>query len=64
MAVSDSDEAVEPGERLDVPKPQMPSVSDIFVPNPWKLWSWLTVVLTNVALNTELECCLNHQPDL
>lgn len=51
MAVSESDEGVEPGEGLDVPKPQMPSVSDIFIPSPWKLWSWFTVVLMNVALN-------------
>lgn len=51
MAVNDSDEGVEPGEDLDVPKPQMPSVSASFLPNPWKLWSWFTVVLTNVALD-------------
>lgn len=51
MAVSESDEGVEPGEGLDVPKPQMPSVSDIFAPSSWKLWSWFTVVLVNVALS-------------
>lgn len=38
--------------RRGLGRPQTPSVSDIFIPSPWKLWSCFIVVLTNEALNT------------
>lgn len=50
IAASGPDDGVEPGKDLGVPKAQMPSVRDISVPNRCKLWSWFSVVLTNVAL--------------
>lgn len=46
-----------------VPKPQMPSVTDIFIPNQCKLWPWLAVVWMNVALKTP-GVVGTHQPDL